>query len=172
MKKLIAIAAVALAAISAQASCAAWKYSCSVVNEDLVGSSVYVVLGTYSTAPAFESLEALQTAAYNKTGIATTTATKPKWKNSASGTIDSESLTSATPNFYLVFVNSAEDKFFVGSVQDATSALYEAGSSASTTVSFAPTTTSFATFTAAPEPTSGLLLLLGVAGLALKRKRA
>ena len=27
-------------------------------------------------------------------------------------------------------------------------------------------------FTAAPEPTSGLLLLLGVAGLALKRKRA
>lgn len=28
------------------------------------------------------------------------------------------------------------------------------------------------TFTAAPEPTSGLLLLLGIAGLALKRKRA
>ena len=28
------------------------------------------------------------------------------------------------------------------------------------------------TWTAAPEPTSGLLLLLGVAGLALKRKRA
>ena len=27
-------------------------------------------------------------------------------------------------------------------------------------------------WTAAPEPTSGLLLLLGVAGLALKRKRA
>ena len=28
------------------------------------------------------------------------------------------------------------------------------------------------TWTAVPEPTSGLLLLLGVAGLALKRKRA
>ncbi|MBQ6341074.1 MAG: PEP-CTERM sorting domain-containing protein [Kiritimatiellae bacterium] len=27
-------------------------------------------------------------------------------------------------------------------------------------------------FTAVPEPTSGLLLLLGMAGLALKRKRA
>ena len=27
-------------------------------------------------------------------------------------------------------------------------------------------------YTAVPEPTSGLLLLLGVAGLALKRKRA
>ena len=34
------------------------------------------------------------------------------------------------------------------------------------------TTSGPAGFTAAPEPTSGLLLLLGVAGLALKRKRA
>lgn len=34
------------------------------------------------------------------------------------------------------------------------------------------TTAGPAGFTAAPEPTSGLLLLLGVAGLALKRKRA
>ena len=34
------------------------------------------------------------------------------------------------------------------------------------------TGTAVAGFTAAPEPTSGLLLLLGVAGLALKRKRA
>ena len=33
-------------------------------------------------------------------------------------------------------------------------------------------TTTAVTWTAVPEPTSGLLLLLGVAGLALKRKRA
>ena len=31
---------------------------------------------------------------------------------------------------------------------------------------------SAATWTAVPEPTSGLLLVLGVAGLALRRKRA
>ena len=39
---------------------------------------------------------------------------------------------------------------------------------------FSGTTGAFASsgWTAAPEPTSGLLLLLGVAGLALKRKRA
>ena len=41
------------------------------------------------------------------------------------------------------------------------------------TVNFATQgTAGSGTFTAAPEPTSGLLLLLGVAGLALKRKRA
>lgn len=33
-------------------------------------------------------------------------------------------------------------------------------------------TYAFTTFRAVPEPTSGLLLLLGIAGLALKRKRA
>ena len=41
------------------------------------------------------------------------------------------------------------------------------------TVNFATQgTVGSGTFTAAPEPTSGLLLLLGMAGLALKRKRA
>ena len=40
-----------------------------------------------------------------------------------------------------------------------------------TTLSFS-TAISNASWTAAPEPTSGLLLLLGMAGLALKRKRA
>ena len=36
----------------------------------------------------------------------------------------------------------------------------------------ATTAKGFGNFRAVPEPTSGLLLLLGVAGLALKRKRA
>lgn len=40
-----------------------------------------------------------------------------------------------------------------------------------TTLNFS-TAISNATWTAVPEPTSGLLLLLGMAGLALKRKRA
>lgn len=33
------------------------------------------------------------------------------------------------------------------------------------------TATNVSSFTAVPEPTSGLLLLLGVAGLALRRKK-
>ena len=39
-------------------------------------------------------------------------------------------------------------------------------------ISIANSTLSTATWTAVPEPTSGLLMLLGMAGLALRRKRA
>lgn len=178
MKKLIiALAAVALA-VGAQASCVAWKYSSSTKNDALEGAKGYIILGAYETTPTFASLKDITDIAYNGTaGYATTTTTKPTYKNAISSqTIDSEKLTAATPNYYLVLVSADEKSFFVGAVQDATGSMYEPGSSASSTVSFTPTATTFTNFSGTPEPTpeptSGLLLLLGVAGLALKRKQA
>ena len=118
MKKLIiALAAIALA-IGAQASCVAWKYSCATKADEMNGASVYVVLGTYSTAPTFASVDALKEISYG-TPVATTTKTAPKFSNGATGTIDSEKLTAATPNFYLVLVSADEKSFSVGAVQDA-----------------------------------------------------
>ena len=61
-------------------------------------------------------------------------------------------------------------------VDDNSGALYNVVWNASTGGGFMPPDTyegaSISTAVAAPEPTSGLLLLLGMAGLALKRKRA
>ena len=61
-------------------------------------------------------------------------------------------------------------------VDDNSGALYSVVWNASTGSSFAPDDlyegASISTAVAVPEPTSGLLLLLGMAGLALKRKRA
>ena len=61
-------------------------------------------------------------------------------------------------------------------VDDNSGALYNVVWNASTGGSFMPSDTyagaSITTAVAVPEPTSGLLLLLGMAGLALKRKRA
>ncbi len=85
-------------------------------------------------------------------------------------------------NAYFAIISG--DNIFVSAE---VSGMYQATST--TTLQFAPTTaskaaaiewttgtTSVATaggwYTAAPEPTSGLLMLLGMAGLALKRKRA
>lgn len=175
MKKLIiTLAAIALA-VGAQASCCAWKYSCATKADEMNGASVYVVLGTYTSAPTYASIDALKDVAYGDP-VLTTTKLAPKFSNGATGTIDSEKLTAASPNFYLVLVSADEKSFSVGAVQDATSMLYEPGSAQTGTLSFAPTSMTFANFSGTPEPTpeptSGLLVILGMAGLALKRKRA
>ena len=83
---------------------------------------------------------------------------------------------SGSQDFYLIVLNS-------GTLADATAFATSAkttmtiDASLDTTIAFgsmkdATQATASWTAIAAPEPTSGLLLLLGVAGLALKRKRA
>ena len=83
-------------------------------------------------------------------------------------------------NFYFVIING-DDVFISASVSAAgqladTSDVSFSGLGTATKNAFADTSATFAAngagWYAVPEPTSGLLLLLGVAGLALKRKRA
>ena len=110
-------------------------------------------------------------------------------KKIASATVDSEGKisssasydTTASQSAYFVIFNG--DKMYVSA---AAGAAYDALNptdvkaiefGAQTSVSkatFADTTTTYAGagWYAVPEPTSGLLMLLGMAGLALKRKRA
>ena len=95
---------------------------------------------------------------------------------------DDEPIPSVTLNAYVLMINDAEDyAYFSGSVS-------KAGDKSGGQVDLTPTITTSKVlrdldgttdFTgsnygwyAVPEPTSGLLLLIGVAGLALKRKRA
>lgn len=86
---------------------------------------------------------------------------------------------SAAYSFYVELCNSEGNRLgssYVSATQgavaytDVAGALYRGGMDTST-----PTPYSFSQFTSAevvPEPTSGLLLLIGFAGLALRRKRA
>ena len=96
----------------------------------------------------------------------------------------SESFTAGTAyDFYMAVVVDTDtdgkyDYLYVSASKNA----YAQDSSKTTTVTLAPaTSTSFqgdgsysapGWYTAVPEPTSGLLMLLGMAGLALRRKRA
>ena len=83
-------------------------------------------------------------------------------------------------NFYMAVVNGDDvflsaSKGATGQASDTASVLFSGLGSASKKV-FSDSTATFATsgagWYAVPEPTSGILLLLGMAGLALKRKRA
>ena len=85
-----------------------------------------------------------------------------------------------TYNYYMAVVNG-DDVFLSSSVStlgqaSATSSVSFSGLGSATKTAFSDTTATFAAngagWYAVPEPTSGLLLLLGMAGLALKRKRA
>lgn len=175
MKKLIIALAVATMAGMVNAACCAWQFKTTTSVAGLEGSTAYVILGDYgATAPKFTALSEITSIAYDAAGSATSTKTKPSYSTSAAGGIDSASLTASTPNFYLVLVNDAKSSYWVSDVFDATPNLYEAGSAQAGTLSIAPASIgAFTPMTSpTPEPTSGILMLLGMAGLALKRKRA
>ena len=83
-------------------------------------------------------------------------------------------------NIYYVVVNSAETQYAVTDVASALAGVYDPAAQETAPqdpFSGISKPTSYSNWSSptpgpAPEPTSGLLLLLGVAGLALKRKRA
>ena len=176
MKKLLIIAAVALAAVSARAASVTWtvlNIQSSPATE--VGAGWLVQLYSADTTFSYDAAKAGTITALDST------------TSVASGTIFKSSSTfgnyaANTPvNTYAVIFDAAtvaDAKYYIVSAElDKT----VAASGANLTVGFGnmgatATTNTFRnsswTAAAVPEPTSGLLLLLGMAGLALKRKRA
>ena len=86
---------------------------------------------------------------------------------------DSIVSSTGTLDVYYVLLNTNKDPNEYYTIADTLSGRLESGSeSLGTHTTIANSTLTGATWTAVPEPTSGLLMLLGMAGLALRRKRA
>lgn len=182
MKKImVALSVVALVAF-AQAGSFKWGTG--------MGQAVYKAgtetkLGTAYTAYLFDSSTYAQgtlLSAFLGSGIDYSKSLSNK-ALSSSGTIASTQIDAVSGQAYSLYAVVVDDKnVYISEYKDVTGP----DGSKSTTVYFSPTTSSKAAAldsasgyvgagwytTAVPEPTSGLLMLLGIAGLALRRRRA
>ena len=173
MKKLIIVAAIVCVAAMSQA--ASVKWTAWTDTEDYIGCPIYVCT---AGASGFESKADIQNYLLGIAGNTSELALDDIFGGSyATSTVAgiSDSLDGQTLNFTYVIVNESGSGYWTldssaqvyttqGSHTDANDKLDAVFASAATPFSTGPTPV--------PEPTSGLMLILGMAGLALKRKRA
>ena len=191
MKKLIIIAAVAMATIATQAAQFKWSTKTG-QNVYLPGTTSSQVMSAYifdSSAVSqgtmlayFDANGAIDT---SKALSTVSTSSDGKISNTVAGNEFSWGNAGDTLNAYFVIVTTIDDKdyLFISDIASAEGPGTGAGllqysaktASQATAIEFAAGSASFSRsgwYTqSVPEPTSGLLLLLGMAGLALKRKQ-
>ena len=166
MKKLMMLAVAIATALISQAATFKWTaaniYDHTGTTKYTGTASIYAYLTTETVADAVKVIDVGVTSGTIKDG--SVTGYTYDWSSSDVG---------STYNFFMVIEDG--DYTFDSSVSDPSvikSGMAQATST--TTVAFANMTsaTAASNWQSVPEPTSGLLMLLGVAGLALRRRRA
>lgn len=164
MKKIMMI--IAAFAITGSLSAASVNWTFSATGTGFGDYDIYLT----SVGSGFESVADIEKAMIG-TGASGTTVAGSR-TSSAAGTITG---LTAEKTYDFFYVAVKDNKYWVSSAQKVTTGAESAGAAATTFAAANGKTllSGAATGTlAVPEPTSGLLLLLGMAGLALKRKVA
>ena len=159
------LAAVALVA-GAQAASVDWKVTGAAAQN---GYSVYVMAG--SVVSDWVSADAIAAAAVDTGAIA-----KSGRNYAVTGTATDAALTKAS-DFYYVVVSADKTQYAVSSAYAGSEFVYNSSATPpetapATSPSFAADAATYKAFGAVPEPTSGLLMLVGLGALALRRRRA
>ena len=159
MKKLLILAAILVAGVAANAATFKWQAG-NIAGTDNTGK---LASGTEATLWAVLLDQGVQTG--NPIEVTTQSLTAAGTINYAS--IASDAVSSANGELYdFYFTIESDGKLFTSTVKSGVGVQ----ATATTVLSFG--TQAAQTWTAVPEPTSGLLMLLGMAGLALRRRRA
>lgn len=177
MKKLLIAAAIVCAAVIVQAATVNWTISGVKAEGNTSPTAGWAVMAFYTEVGAGSA--AIESAIQSKTAEslafeATTLAvTLSKGKvNAHDATAAGITDTSKSYDFYFVVFNDADaTKATQYAMQSALSQDYSSMAGKYQIASTFSASTPWAS-TAVPEPTSGLLMLLGMAGLALRRRRA
>ena len=185
MKKLLialAIAAVGITASAATVDWRVWVTEGSKTANAYDGYTAYLVnatawdAATISAATFSDSSIVLDSTTFNA-GSGKSTYTY-KTLDAVGGTggrsVDIASLAEGSDmNVYYVLLNTNKDPSEYYTISDTLTGRASTGEQAfGTKTSITQATLSGGSWTAVPEPTSGLLMLLGMAGLALRRRRA
>ena len=175
MKKIMftLLAACAICA-TAQASAVDWGFSTKNTSTAAVGGTVYLILGDAGTYADVDAVISASVDSASVSGSGSKIGTGSQTWDTAAGTVGT------TANFSLVLVDAGQTGYYVaatglsGTYYDPDDALTPRPQAISKTVSTAITASSMTSFSgggAIPEPTSGLLLLVGAGMLALRRKQ-
>ena len=169
MKKLFVFFALALACAGANAASVDWQISGNAAN---VGNKVFLV-GALSDAWTSVADIAAASGAFGSEGTSGTIE-KHGRVYYANGTLASDSVTKTSGDVYVIIVSGDDAKSYTYNKFDWKGFAYEGSDSSPGRYNYAAndlisggTTVEFV-----PEPTSGLLMLVGLAGLALRRRRA
>ena len=154
MKKLIIIAAVIVAGVAANAASFKWT-----------AANIY---GSDGTTKWSDAISLYATGGDLSSGLLVDTFT-PSTAGSVSSTFSNSSLVAGTTYDFYFVLETADATF----TSDTKSVLAQATDVATIGFGNMKTATQNASnWQSVPEPTSGLLMLLGMAGLALRRRRA
>ena len=191
MKKLMIMLGAVATAIGVQAASVDWSVANNSWTLDsgakaATGYTVYLINGATSLETIAAAIDST-TGAFDadQTWVYGSSVTANAKGSVASNTITTDKLTRGSEyDFSVLIIDAAADggpKYMVSATYTQTA--YKVGDDEATAAAFAAArlganaltynaTSAANGWAAVPEPTSGLLLLLGVAGLALKRKRA
>lgn len=172
MKKLFIAAAIACIAAVSQASTVNWGLTGAVDTTTYASATAYLVCVDNLAKPSLTAETAGDWYKANGSSLSSTAFRSASVTDGAVYETEDISEAIGRKNYWLVIVAGDEKNFAVSTTTKALN--ITTGALTVNAVWTADTQmTSFATTSASiPEPSSGLMLLLGIAGLALKRKRA